>query len=74
MKRAFWINFAYIFAVPVLPFLAIVNGRALCSPDSPLLDVPVLGFFLAEPWAFVPVYAVFALLLASLLTKRRTQA
>ncbi|WP_449402717.1 hypothetical protein [Exiguobacterium artemiae] len=44
MNRTFWINFGYIFMVPALPFLALVNGRALCSPDSPLLDIPVLGF------------------------------
>jgi len=70
MNRKFWINFAYIFFVPALPFLALVNGRALCSPDSPLLDVPVLGFFLANPWAFVPLYALFALSLASMFTRR----
>ena len=71
MNRAFWINFGYIFAVPALPFLAIVNGRALCSPESSLLDVPVLGFFLAEPWAFAGLYGFLALGLAALLTKRR---
>ncbi|ACB59944.1 hypothetical protein Exig_0462 [Exiguobacterium sibiricum 255-15] len=73
MNRTFWINFGYIFMVPALPFLALVNGRALCSPDSPLLDIPVLGFFLAEPWAFAVVYAFLAFGLATLLTKRRTR-
>ncbi|OAN12188.1 MULTISPECIES: hypothetical protein [Exiguobacterium] len=73
MQRAFWINFGYIFMVPALPFLAIVNGRALCSPDSPLLDVPVLGFFLAEPWAFAVLYAFLAFGLAALLTKRQVR-
>ncbi len=28
--KAFWINFGYVFIVPVLPFIAIVNGTALC--------------------------------------------
>ncbi|MDI3234932.1 hypothetical protein QK289_07935 [Exiguobacterium antarcticum] len=73
MKRTFWINFGYIFMVPALPFLALVNGRALCSPDSPLLDVPVLGFFLAEPWAFAVIYAFIALGLATLLTNRQIE-
>lgn len=68
--KAFWINFGYVFAVPVLPFIAIVNGTALCSPDSPLLDIPVLGFFLASPLWFIPVYSLFAFLLASWLTNR----
>ncbi|MFK3988215.1 MULTISPECIES: hypothetical protein [Exiguobacterium] len=68
--KAFWINFGYVFAVPVLPFIAVVNGTALCSPDSPLLDIPVLGFFLANPLWFIPVYGLFALLVAKWMTAR----
>lgn len=74
--KAFWINFGYVFAVPVLPFIAVVNGTALCSPDSPLLDIPVLGFFLANPLWFIPVYGLFALLVAKWMTahERKTHA
>lgn len=68
--KAFWINFGYVFAVPVLPFIAVVNGTALCSPDSPLLEIPVLGFFLANPLWFIPVYALFALVVAKWMTAR----
>lgn len=68
--KAFWINFGYVFAVPVLPFIAVVNGTALCSPDSPLLDIPVLGFFLANPLWFIPVYGLFALVVAKWMTAR----
>ncbi|MCZ0265351.1 hypothetical protein [Escherichia coli] len=68
--KAFWINLGYVFAVPVLPFIAVVNGTALCSPDSPLLDIPVLGFFLANPLWFIPVYGLFALLVAKWMTAR----
>lgn len=68
--KAFWINFGYVFAVPVLPFIAVVNGTALCSPDSPLLDIPVLGFFLANPLWFIPVYGLFALVVAKWMTTR----
>ncbi|WP_114167273.1 hypothetical protein [Exiguobacterium sp. TNDT2] len=74
--KAFWINFGYVFAVPVLPFIAVVNGTALCSPDSPLLDIPVLGFFLANPLWFIPVYGLFALVVAKWMTthERKTHA
>ncbi|WP_214837159.1 hypothetical protein [Exiguobacterium sp. s36] len=74
--KAFWINFGYVFAVPVLPFIAVVNGTALCSPDSPLLEIPVLGFFLANPLWFIPVYGLFALVVAKWMTAReqKTQA
>ena len=68
--KAFWINFGYVFAVPVLPFIAVVNGTALCSPDSPLLEIPVLGFFLANPLWFIPVYGLFALDVAKWMTAR----
>lgn len=68
--KAFWINFGYVFAVPVLPFIAVVNGTALCSPDSPLLEIPVLGFFLANPLWFIPVYGLFALVVAKWMTAR----
>ena len=68
--KAFWINFGYVFAVPVLPFIAVVNGTALCSPDSPLLEIPVLGFFLANPLWFIPVYGLFALVIAKWMTAR----
>ncbi|MGE9212715.1 MULTISPECIES: hypothetical protein [Exiguobacterium] len=68
--KAFWINFGYVFAVPVLPFIAVVNGTALCSPDSPLLEIPVLGFFLANPLWFIPVYGLFALVVAKWMTGR----
>lgn len=68
--KAFWINFGYVFAVPVLPFTAVVNGTALCSPDSPLLEIPVLGFFLANPLWFIPVYGLFALVVAKWMTAR----
>lgn len=68
--KAFWINFGYVFAVPVLPFIAVVNGTALCSPDSPLLEIPVLGFFLANPLWFIPVYGIFALVVAKWMTAR----
>lgn len=68
--KAFWINFGYVFAVPVLPFIAVVNGTALCSPDSPLLEIPVLGFFLANPLWFIPVYGLFALVVARWMTAR----
>lgn len=68
--KAFWINFSYVFAVPVLPFIAVVNGTALCSPDSPLLEIPVLGFFLANPLWFIPVYGLFALVVAKWMTAR----
>lgn len=68
--KAFSINFGYVFAVPVLPFIAVVNGTALCSPDSPLLEIPVLGFFLANPLWFIPVYGLFALVVAKWMTAR----
>lgn len=68
--KAFWINFGYVFAVPVLPFIAVVNGTAVCSPDSPLLEIPVLGFFLANPLWFIPVYGLFALVVAKWMTAR----
>ncbi|RHB48406.1 hypothetical protein [Exiguobacterium sp. AM39-5BH] len=72
--KAFWINFGYVFAVPVLPFIAVVNGTALCSPDSPLLDIPVLGFFLANPLWFIPVYGLFALFVAKWMTAREQKS
>lgn len=72
--KAFWINFGYVFAVPVLPFIAVVNGTALCSPDSPLLDIPVLGFFLANPLWFIPVYGLFALVVAKWMTTREQKS
>ena len=72
--KAFLINFGYVFAVPVLPFIAVVNGTALCSPDSPLLDIPVLGFFLANPLWFIPVYGLFALVVAKWMTTREQKS
>jgi len=71
--KAYWINVGYIFIVPVLPFIAVVNGTALCSPDSPLLHVPILGFFLANPLWFIPVYGLFALVVAKWLTHREQE-
>lgn len=72
--KAFWVNFGYVFIIPVLPFMAVVNGTALCSPDSPLRDIPVLGFFLANPLWFVPLYALFSLAVARVITNREQHA